>query len=98
MGVDREVLLPDAEVLLVAAEADPREQRVPPAADPLPAEVTAATQVAYAVVGSLLVGWFFFGLLVQGQGWIESAGESLGTGFALLLAVSVIGTVRRSRR
>jgi hypothetical protein len=63
-----------------------------------PAAVSAATRVAYALVGSLLVGWFFFGLLVQGQGWIDSAGESLGTGFALLLAVSVIGTVRRSRR
>ncbi|HEX2771258.1 MAG TPA: hypothetical protein VHN18_02360 [Micromonosporaceae bacterium] len=98
MGVDREVLLPDAEVLLAEAETDHRERPVPPPDDPLPAEVTAATRVAYGAVGSLLVGWFFFGLLVQRQGWINSASESLGTGFALLLAVSVIGTVRRSRR
>lgn len=91
MAADREALLADA-------ETEGAERAEAPAADPLPADVSAATRLAYAVVGSLLVGWFFFGLLVQRQGWIDSAGESLGTGFALLLAVSVIGTVRRSRR
>jgi hypothetical protein len=88
----------DHDVLLADAETDDETRVLTPAADPAPPDVSAATRVAYAVVGSLLVGWFFFGLLIQGQGWIDSAGEALGTGFALLLAVSVIGTVKRSRR
>ncbi|MEH1016132.1 hypothetical protein V6U90_23845 [Micromonospora sp. CPCC 206060] len=65
---------------------------------PAPAPVTRATVVAYAVVAVGLVGWFLFGWLVLRQGFIASVGEAVGTAFALLLAVSVIGTVRRSRR
>ncbi|WP_431922758.1 hypothetical protein [Micromonospora wenchangensis] len=61
-------------------------------------EVSTATMVAYAVAGTAVVGWFLFGWLVQRQGFIDSVGEAAGTGFALLLIVSVIGTVRRSRR
>lgn len=60
-------------------------------------EVSTATVVAYAVAVVILVGWFLFGWLVLRQGFVDSVGESVGTGFALLLAVSVIGTVRRSR-
>lgn len=67
--------------------------------DPSPAEeVSTATVVAYAVAGVVLFGWFLFGWLVLQQGFVASVGESVGTGFALLLIVSVIGTVRRSRR
>ncbi|WKU03822.1 hypothetical protein [Micromonospora sp. HUAS LYJ1] len=61
-------------------------------------EVSTATMVGYAVAGIAVVGWFLFGWLVQRQGFIDSVGEAAGTGFALLLIVSVIGTVRRSRR
>lgn len=60
--------------------------------------VSRATVVAYAVAATLLVCWFFFGWLVQQQGFVSSVGESVGTGFALLLLVSIIGTIRRSRR
>ena len=42
------------------------------------------------------VGWFLFGLLVQQQGFVDSVGESAGAAFALLLAVSVVGTLRRN--
>jgi hypothetical protein len=61
-------------------------------------EVSTATMVGYAVAGIAVVGWFLFGWLVQRQGYIDSVGEAAGTGFALLLIVSVVGTVRRSRR
>ncbi|MBM7077949.1 hypothetical protein AB0C55_12050 [Micromonospora humida] len=61
-------------------------------------EVSTATMVGYAVAGIAVVGWFLFGWLVQRQGFIDSVGEAAGTGFALLLIVSVVGTVRRSRR
>ncbi|SCF13509.1 hypothetical protein GA0070216_105255 [Micromonospora matsumotoense] len=61
-------------------------------------EVSTATMVGYAVAGIAVVGWFLFGWLVQRQGFIDSVGEAAGTTFALLLIVSVIGTVRRSRR
>jgi hypothetical protein len=63
-----------------------------------PADVSAATVAWYALLGVVLTGWFLFGWLVQDQGLVDSVGESLGTAFALLLAVSVVGTIRRSRR
>ncbi|SIN31133.1 hypothetical protein [Micromonospora cremea] len=63
-----------------------------------PDEVSRATVVAYAVAAALLVGWFLFGWLVLRQGFVDSIGESAGAGFALLLIISVVGTVRRSRR
>ncbi|MGW4502566.1 hypothetical protein ACWENR_28660 [Micromonospora sp. NPDC004336] len=61
-------------------------------------QVSTATVVAYAAAAVVLVGWFLFGWLVLEQGFVDSVGESAGAGFALLLAVSVVGTVRRSRR
>ncbi|MBM0256273.1 hypothetical protein [Micromonospora sp. 4G55] len=66
----------------------------PPAAD----GVSTATLVGYAAAALALVAWFLFGWLVQRQGFVASVGETAGAAFALLLAVSVIGTVRRSRR
>ncbi|MEU5903983.1 hypothetical protein [Micromonospora sp. NPDC047527] len=62
-----------------------------------PDEVSRATVVAYGVAAALLLGWFLFGWLVLQQGFIDSVGESAGAGFALLLIISVVGTVRRSR-
>ncbi|MEU1885337.1 hypothetical protein [Micromonospora sp. WMMD987] len=82
MTVDHEMISEDAT----------NGDRVPPT------EVSTATMVGYAVAGIAVVGWFLFGWLVQRQGFIDSVGEAAGTGFALLLIVSVIGTVRRSRR
>jgi hypothetical protein len=67
--------------------------------DRLPDErVSTATVVAYVAAAVVLVGWFLFGWLVLEQGFVDSVGESAGAGFALLLVVSVVGTVRRSRR
>ncbi|MBX7269416.1 hypothetical protein KIF24_27635 [Micromonospora sp. Llam7] len=63
-----------------------------------PEPVSTATVVAYAVVGVILFGWFLFGWLVLQQGFVDSVGEALGTAFGLLLAVAIIGSVRRSRR
>ncbi|WP_229403597.1 hypothetical protein [Micromonospora okii] len=60
--------------------------------------VTTATVVGYGVAAVVLVGWFLYGWLVQRQGFVASVGEAAGAGFALLLAVAVVGTVRRSRR
>ncbi|SDZ38715.1 hypothetical protein SAMN05444365_11279 [Micromonospora pattaloongensis] len=62
------------------------------------AAVSRTTVICYAAVAALLLGWFFFGWLVLRQGFVDSAGEALGTGFALLLIVAIVGTVRRSRR
>jgi hypothetical protein len=79
--------------------SEPELRAVDPIEAPQPEQpVSRATVVWYCLVGGLLVGWFFFGLLVQRQGFVDSAGESLGSAFALLLLVSIIGTVRRSLR
>lgn len=59
--------------------------------------VSRATVFWYSALGVALFGWFLYGWLVLKQGFIDSVGEALGTGFALLLAVSVVGAVRRSR-
>jgi hypothetical protein len=63
-----------------------------------PAPVTTAALLGYAIAGLGLFAWFLYGWLVQRQGFVDSVGESAGAGFALLLAVAVIGTVRRDRR
>ncbi|MFC0507685.1 hypothetical protein [Micromonospora costi] len=61
-------------------------------------QVSTATVIAYTVAAVVLFGWFLYGWLVLRQGFINSVGEAAGTGFALLLIISVVGTVRRSRR
>ncbi|GGM11624.1 MULTISPECIES: hypothetical protein [Micromonospora] len=61
-------------------------------------EVSTATVMAYAFAAIVLFGWFLFGWLVLQQGFVASVGEAAGAGFALLLAVTIIGSVRRSRR
>jgi hypothetical protein len=62
------------------------------------APVSRLTVAAYALLGALLVLWFFYGWLVQRQGFVASVGESAGTGFATLLFVSIVGSIRRARR
>ncbi|KXK61715.1 hypothetical protein AWW66_11965 [Micromonospora rosaria] len=61
-------------------------------------EVSTATMVAYGCAAVVLFGWFLFGWLVLQQGFVASVGEAAGAGFALLLAVTIIGSYRRSRR
>jgi hypothetical protein len=90
MTVDRDVR-PDDET-----RAGPTS---PPDPDPdPPAEVSRATVIWYAVVAGILVSWFFWGWLVLRQGFVDSVGELLGSAFALLLTVSIVGMLRRSRR
>ncbi|MEU7750715.1 hypothetical protein AB0B57_22035 [Micromonospora sp. NPDC049101] len=78
--------------MTVDREVIPEHDQTPPDG------VSRATVIAYAVAATLLVGWFLFGWLVLRQGFVDSVGESAGAGFALLLVISVVGTVRRSRR
>ncbi len=60
--------------------------------------VSRITVLAYFALGLLLVIWFLVDWLVLGKGFVDSFSESLGTGFALLLLVAVVSTVRGSRR
>ncbi|HZN70748.1 MAG TPA: hypothetical protein VFC00_03550 [Micromonosporaceae bacterium] len=53
--------------------------------------------VAAAVVGVVLVSWFFVAWLALGRHVADAAGESVGSGFALLLVISVIGAIRGGR-
>ncbi|MEV4620906.1 hypothetical protein AB0J74_19625 [Asanoa sp. NPDC049573] len=60
------------------------------------APVSRVTVAAYALLGVLVFGWFLYGWLVQRQGFVASVGESAGTGFAALLFVSIVGSLRRA--
>jgi len=77
------------------SETDPDPAVVPA---PVPTPVSRATVLAYATVAVVLACWVLFGWLVQQQGFVASLGEGLGAAFTLLLIVSVVGTVRQSRR
>ena len=61
------------------------------------APVSRLTVASYASLAVLLFAWFLYGWLVQRQGLVNSIGESAGTGFAVLLLISIIGSVRRAR-
>ncbi|WFE25276.1 hypothetical protein O7623_17905 [Solwaraspora sp. WMMD791] len=74
-----------------------KADRPGPADRSYPGPVSRATLFWYAFASTLLVGWFLFGWLVLRQGFVDSVGEALGTGFTLLLAVSVIEAARRHR-
>lgn len=54
--------------------------------------------VTSTVVGVLLVAWFFFAWLALDRHLVDAASEAVGSAFALLLAASVIGAVRRGQR
>jgi hypothetical protein len=75
--------------MAVKSEATEGERRVPGAAVPR------AVVAFYLLLAVGLFGWFLFGWLVQRQGFIDSVGESAGTAFAILLIVSIVGTLRR---
>ena len=60
-----------------------------------PAPVPRIVVGLYLLLAVALFGWFLFGWLVQRQGFVNSVGESAGTGFALLLVIAIVGTIRR---
>jgi len=64
---------------------------------PAVAPVSGLTVASYTLMGVGLIAWFLYGWLVQRQGLVNSIGESAGTGFAILLIVSIIGSMRRAR-
>jgi len=75
----------------VESEAPQGRQADRTAPTPVPRIVVAL----YLLLAVAFFGWFLFGWLVQRQGFVNSVGESAGTGFALLLAIAIVGTIRR---
>jgi hypothetical protein len=61
------------------------------------APVSGLIVASYTLMGVGLIAWFLYGWLVQRQGLVNSIGESAGTGFAILLMISIIGSMRRAR-
>ncbi|MEV0713501.1 hypothetical protein [Asanoa sp. NPDC050611] len=61
------------------------------------APVSRLTVASYTLLVVLLFAWFLYGWLVQRQGLVASIGESAGTGFATLVVVSIIGSIRKAR-
>jgi hypothetical protein len=51
--------------------------------------------IGSAIVAVILVTWFFVSWLAMGRLAVDAAGESIGSGFALLLVVTLVGAVRR---
>ncbi|WP_203708388.1 hypothetical protein [Asanoa iriomotensis] len=68
---------------------DERERVVTP--------VSRLTVASYALLLVLLFAWFLYGWLVQQQGLVASIGEAAGSGFAILVIVSIVGSIRRAR-
>jgi len=48
-------------------------------------------------VGAVLLLWFLFAWLILDRHFLDAAGESVGTAFALGVVVSLIGALRGSR-
>jgi hypothetical protein len=57
-----------------------------------------ATALASAAIGTLTLGWFGVSRWALGSPVVDAAGEAAGGVMTLLLLVSVVGSVRRSRR
>ncbi|GAB2929787.1 hypothetical protein GCM10027280_16660 [Micromonospora polyrhachis] len=95
MTVDHELRTNDEQRTAKPVAPSGRETHPqPPTNEP----VSRATIVWYSLAGGILFGWFLFGWLVLEQGFVDSVGEAAGSAFALLLLISIVGTVRRSRR
>ena len=50
-----------------------------------------------SVVAGLLFAWFLFAWLILERHFLDAAGESVGTAFALGIVVSLIGALRSHR-
>ena len=75
----------------------PIEREVLPEPDD-PLAVRPAAVVWAVLAGVAVVGWFLLAWLRLGHTVVEAAGESLGSAFALLLLVSVVGSLRKPDR
>jgi hypothetical protein len=64
--------------------------------DPRPA-VSLAVRIVLAVVCTALFIWFLFAWLILDRHFLDAAGESVGTAFALGVVASLIGALRSSR-
>jgi uncharacterized protein (TIGR03382 family) len=53
--------------------------------------------LASGLIGLLLVAWFFFAWLALDHDVVDAAGESVGSAFAILVLVSLVGAFRRNR-
>jgi hypothetical protein len=68
-------------------ETDPAE----PVAAP---RLSTGARAAVAVTAALLLTWFLVAWLALDRHVLDAAGESVGTAFALLIVISVIGVLR----
>jgi hypothetical protein len=64
--------------------------------NPRPA-VSRAVSIAITVVCTALFVWFLFAWLILDRHFLDAAGESVGTAFALGVVASLIGALRSSR-
>jgi hypothetical protein len=85
--------------------SDGEHERDRPTANPLsrtddPADGAGwsrGVKISATLVAVALVSWFFFAWLVLDRQVVDAAGESVGTAFALGVAVSLFGALRGSR-
>jgi hypothetical protein len=93
MATDREAV---RETVTVTGEVSDLT-RPPAGAAAVRRAIPRAAVVWSAVTAVLLVAWFFVAWLAMGQNVVDAAGESVGMGFLLLVIVSVVGALRRTR-
>lgn len=106
MAIDREVTDDDSVIVRSDTQVDGarRPGDRPPGAGPADARAASGTPVlsrtavvVSCLVGILLVAWFFFAWLALDHSVVDAAGESIGSAFAILLLVSLVGAFRHNR-
>jgi hypothetical protein len=60
-------------------------------------ELSTTVKLWVSVVAALLFVWFLFAWLILDRHFLDAAGESVGTAFALGIVVSLIGALRSHR-
>ncbi|MEV0267665.1 hypothetical protein AB0H43_02715 [Hamadaea sp. NPDC050747] len=61
------------------------------------AGLSRTAQIAVALTAFGLTAWFFFAWLVLDRMMLDAAGEAIGSGLLLLLLVSIVSALARSR-
>jgi hypothetical protein len=82
---------------MTADSGDPESQVAEPETASGRTGLSRAAQVWIGLTAGALTAWFLFAWLVLNRMMLDAAGEAIGSGLLLLLLVSIISALARSR-